>query len=343
MNITLKNSKVAIFSDLHLGIYGNSELWHSVALNWSEWIVNDLVKRGITDIFFLGDFFHNRTEISVQTIHVASQILNNFSDFNMIMIVGNHDAYYKTRSDVHSLALLNGHKNLTIVDKKLTINQFGKTLLFVPWNSELPDDKFDYIFGHFEIQNFKMNNFKVCDHGLSASDFLESRTSNVFSGHFHNRNSKKYNNGQIYYVGNTFPMDFADYENVKGYYILNLNDNSLDFIENKISPRYKKLFLSKFREYTPDDIKNNIVKLIVDVEANDKQLEKIQSYISKFKPFQFNTEYNTVTKTIKDVENIESIEIFDSIEEFIKELKLDSDKHKRIDNILKDLYERNKV
>lgn len=338
----LKKSKVAIFSDLHLGIYGNSESWHKVALEWANWIAKELNEKKIKDIFFLGDFFHNRSEISVQTIHVASQILDKLSDFNIIMIVGNHDAFYKNRSDIHSLALLNGHKNLTIVDKNLTISEFDKELLFVPWNSELPDGKFDYIFGHFEIQNFKMNNFKVCDHGMSSMDFIVSRTDTVFSGHFHHRNTKKYNEGSIHYIGNTFPMDFADVGNTKGYHILDIEDGNLEFFENTVSPKFKKITFSKIKDYKKEDFENNVVKLIVDIDATEKQVGKIQTYIAKFKPFQFNTEYNTTSKTVEDVEEIDSINLVESMEEFLTQLKLEAEKRKRVDKIIKDLYERNK-
>jgi DNA repair exonuclease SbcCD nuclease subunit len=338
----IKKSKVALFSDLHLGLYGNSESWHEVAKVWARWMVKELKKKKIKDILFLGDFFHNRSEISVQTIHVASEILDMFSEFNMIIIVGNHDAFYKNRADVHSLGLLRGHKNLTIVDQNIEINAFDKDLLFVPWNSELPEGKFDYIFGHFEIQNFKMNNFKVCDHGLSSMDFLASRTDTVFSGHFHHRNTKKYNEGSIHYIGNTFPMDFADAGNIKGYHILDIEDGSLEFFENTVSPKFKKITLSKLKSYTKVDFENNIVKLIVDVEATEKQVEKIQTYISKYKPFQFHTEYNTSTKTVDDVEELDSVDLLDSIDEFIEQLKMEDEKEKRVEKIMKELYERHK-
>jgi DNA repair exonuclease SbcCD nuclease subunit len=338
----IKKSKVALFSDLHLGLYGNSESWHEVAKVWARWMVKELKKKKIKDILFLGDFFHNRSEISVQTIHVASEILDMFSEFNMIIIVGNHDAFYKNRADVHSLGLLRGHKNLTIVDQNIEINAFDKDLLFVPWNSELPEGKFDYIFGHFEIQNFKMNNFKVCDHGLSSMDFLASRTDTVFSGHFHHRNTKKYNEGSIHYIGNTFPMDFADAGNIKGYHILDIEDGSLEFFENTVSPKFKKITLSKLKSYTKVDFENNIVKLIVDVEATEKQVEKIQTYISKFKPFQFHTEYNTSSKTVDDVEELDSVDLLDSIDEFIEQLKMEDEKEKRVEKIMKELYERHK-
>lgn len=337
----ISKNKVAIFSDLHLGIYGNSEVWHDVALKWADWIVSDLKKKKIKDILFLGDFFHNRSEISVQTIHVASIILDKLNKFNILMIVGNHDAYYKNRADVHSLGLISGHENITIVDKNLKLDAFGKKLLFVPWNTEIPDEKFDYVFGHFEIQNFKMNNFKVCDHGLSALDLL-TNTSTVFSGHFHNRNSKKYNEGNIHYVGNTFPMDFADVSNIKGYHILDIENENLEFVENIVSPKFKKLYLSKIKDYKKDDIENNIIKLVIDMDATDKQVEKIQAYVAKYKPFQLHTEYNTTTKNVDEVEEIDSVDLLDSIEEFIEGLKMEGEKETRVHQLMKDLYEKNK-
>lgn len=337
----LKKSKVAIFSDLHLGIYGNSELWHKIAIKWAEWIGEELHKQKVRDILFLGDFFHNRSEISVQTIHVASEILEVLSNFEIYMIIGNHDAYYKNRADVHSLGLLRGHPNLHIIDRPTIIPAFDKELLMVPWNAELLDGEFDYIFGHFEIQNFKMNNFKICDHGLSAKDLL-AKSENIFSGHFHHRNKKTYNEGTIHYVGNTFPMDFSDVGNIKGYYTLDVETNELEFFENTVSPKFKKILVSKIKEYKKEDYQNNIIKLVVDMSLTESQVEKVQIFISKFNPFQVHTEYNITTKTIEDVEEIDSIEVMDSITEFIDQMKLEDVKQTEVSKIMKGLYERNK-
>jgi DNA repair exonuclease SbcCD nuclease subunit len=336
----IKKAKTAIFSDLHLGLYGNSADWHTVALNWADWIVSDLKKRKIQDIFFLGDFFHNRSEISVQTIHVASELIAKFKDFNMHMIVGNHDAYYKNRSDVHSLGFLKGHDNITIVDDNLVVDAFGKKLLFVPWNHELPEGEFDYIFGHFEIQTFKMNNFKVCDHGLQVIDLLGTRTNTVFSGHFHLRSTKKYNEGTIHYVGNTFQHDFNDAGDAKGYHILNLETGDLEFVENKVSPQFVKIVLSKIKNYKAEDIKDNIVKLIIDKDIDDDKVNKFKIYLSNFSPFRLSVEYNVMSKTIGDVEQIDSIDILGMFDEFYEQLSLDAEKLERVKKINDELYEK---
>lgn len=336
----MKKPKVAIFSDLHLGLYGNSTEWHQIALNWADWIVADLKKKKISTIFFLGDFFHNRSEISVQTIHVASELISKFSEFELFMIIGNHDAYYKNRADVHSLGFLKGHDNITIIDENLEMESFGKKFLFVPWNKELPNGKFDYIFGHFEIQSFKMNNYKMCEHGFQVMDFLASRTSNVFSGHFHLRSTKKYNEGIIHYVGNTFHHDFNDTGDDKGYHILNLEDDSLEFVKNTVSPEFIKVPLSKIKEVEQKDIENNIIKLIIDKDVEDDKVEKVKIFLNKFSPFRLTAEYNVVTKTIGDVEQIDSIDIPGMFDEFYEQLDLKEDQLKRVKAINDELYDR---
>lgn len=337
----IKKTKVAIFSDLHLGIYGNSEKWHDTALKWADWMVEELSSKSIVDIFFLGDFFDNRTEISVQTLHVASKIIEKFKNFNMFMIIGNHDAFYKNRSDVHSLGMVKGHENIVLVDQIVEFERFDKKFLMVPWNNELPKAKYDYIFGHFEIQTFKMNNFTVCSHGLMPLDIL-SRGNLAFSGHFHNRNSKKYNEGTINYIGSCFSMDFSDVGNSKGYHILDIEDGSVEFIQNTVSPEFVKLNISNLSSMSRDLIKNNIVKLVIDTDIDEKKLEELQLAISKLEPWQFTTEHNVSSKTLDDVEVVDSINIADMFFEFYEKLGLDEKQLERVKKINEDLYNLNK-
>lgn len=335
----IKKTKVAIFSDLHLGVYGNSEKWHDTALKWAEWIVNELNQKKIKDILFLGDFFDNRTEISVQTIHIASQIIEKFKNFNLFMIIGNHDAYYKNRSDVHSLGMVKGYENITLIDENLEFGAFNKRFLMVPWNNDIPKSKYDYIFGHFEIQTFKMNNYTVCNHGLNPVDILIEKTNAVFSGHFHNRNSKKYNEGAIHYVGSCFPLDFSDEGNTKGYHILDVESGSIDFFENEVSPRFVKTYISKIKSLDVDSITNNIVKLVVDEEVDDIKLEKVTNILNKLKPWQLTIDHNVVNKSLNDVESVDSINIKEMFEEFYEQLGLEDDQLTRIEKIIEDLYE----
>ena len=74
-------SKVAIFSDFHLGIKQDSAIWHEIALTWCDWFVSEVKKNDIDTVVFLGDFFHTRNSISANTLHVASKILDKLKDF----------------------------------------------------------------------------------------------------------------------------------------------------------------------------------------------------------------------------------------------------------------------
>lgn len=94
--------KFAVFGDLHLGIKQDSTAWHEVALEWGERFIAELQSRNIKTAVFLGDFFHNRITVSVNTLYVASQFLDMFHEagIDLHMIIGNHDQYYLNDPEV---------------------------------------------------------------------------------------------------------------------------------------------------------------------------------------------------------------------------------------------------
>ena len=100
-----KQSKIAIVSDLHIGVHGDSSQWHEIALKWARWLDSELKRHEITDIMFCGDWYHNRSEISVSTLQVSAEILRILQNYNIIMITGNHDIFFKHRTDVNSLTI----------------------------------------------------------------------------------------------------------------------------------------------------------------------------------------------------------------------------------------------
>lgn len=285
-----QNSKIAVFSDLHLGVHLNSSTWHDVSLAWANWIKNELIDKDITDIIFCGDFFHSRSEITVNTLHHASSILDVFKDFNIIMITGNHDCFYKHDSRVNSISILNGRKNIEIIDKPCLKQIGSKELFFAPWGTTVQElQQCDIIFGHFEIESFKMNAYKMCEDGIKSKELLNYAPL-IISGHFHLREERKYDNGTILYVGCPFELDFGDTQTTKGYYILDLKDSSYTFYPNEISPKHIKMNLSElikidnFNQRGKDLFKNNIIKLAVDKIIDNNDLEKITVKLGGFKP-----------------------------------------------------------
>ena len=333
---TIKKNKVAIFSDLHLGVHSNSSEWHKYAIEWANWFREECRDKGIKDLIFCGDWHHNRSEISVNTLQVSADILDMFEEFNLIAITGNHDIYYKHRTDVNSLSIFKNRKNVTILEQYQTLEAFDKKLSFCPWNTPTKViEESDVIFGHFEIETFKMNAFKICEEGVRVKDLLK-KSSLIISGHFHTRHEKQFGAGTILYVGNPFQMDFGDAGNRKGYHILDLDTLEYEFFENNVSPCYEKITLSELVEegdITPivkNKISNNIVKLKVDKNISQDDMDILTAVFNKLQPEQLSIDYdinfNRILDNREDIEDLSGVDVEQAIEEFIGTMDLDDAK-----------------
>lgn len=320
----MNKDKVAIISDLHLGVHTNSPTWHEISLTWAKWLCAELQEKDIEEIFFCGDFFHSRSEITVNTLHVAASILEIFKSFKITLLAGNHDSFYKTDSRVNSISIFNGRPNINVIDKPTLVHKNNRDLFFAPWGTDLNDMKeCDMMFGHFEIESFKMNSFKVCDHGFKSTDLFKY-TNKIVSGHFHLRDEREYEKGTILYVGSPFELDFGDAGSSKGYYILDLKNLKYDFYENNISPKHQKIALSeliKLKDFKGDGskiFKNNIVKLSIDKNIETSDLDKLSAKISSFIPISITYDHVTVFDLSKDPEiDLSGVDIPHAIEEFV--------------------------
>ena len=333
--IKINKPRVGIVSDLHLGVHTNSTQWHDIATTWANWLASEFHRQNIKDIIFCGDWHHNRSEISVNTLQISADILDIFKDFNLIAITGNHDVYYKHRTDVNSLSIFKTRDNVTIFDKVTTFTAFDRTITMCPWNTNISDiPKSDVIFGHFEIETFKMNAYRVCEEGMSIKELLQ-RSDLVISGHFHIRHEKRFGSGTILYVGNPFQMDFGDADNYKGYYILDLDTLEYEFTENTISPHHNKILLSELvsDETITDEIRllfeNNIVKLKIDRNISQEDLNILTTKLNQLRPQSFSTEYDINYNKISNdnrEKDLSGIDITQAIVEFINLLEIDNKK-----------------
>lgn len=327
--------KYAVFSDLHLGVHQNSSSWHNIALEWVDWFVEDLKSRGIKDIIFTGDFFHSRSEISVNTIHVASRLLDKLNQFQVDMIPGNHDCYYKDKSEIHSLSILKGHSNIRIHDDLEVIGlSDNRTAAFCPWGIETENiPKADVIFGHFEIESFKMNSYKLCETGHKASQLLD-KSNLVFSGHFHYREEREYNEGKIIYVGCPFELDFGDRDTTKGYYILDTKNLTYEFVENNISPKHKKYTITDLIEsYSKgstleDLIDKKFVKVVLDKYINQEDLNILTAKLATYKPLSLIVDpavnFSYFSEDTEKDQDLSGIDISKAIIEFVNMMDINN-------------------
>lgn len=294
----MEKYKIAFFTDLHIGVHQNNERWLDVTYNWAKWFTSELKNKNIDKIIFGGDLFHYRDEINVKTLHFTDKLLDLFDDFDLYMIPGNHDAYYKDNASVHSLSILNNRKNIKVFDKPTSYDLAGKQIGFCPWGTsieEIPNDC-NLIVGHFELENFNFNNHKICEEGLKSLDVIK-KSKLIFSGHFHKRQQRTYNDGTIIYAGNPYEMDFNDINDQKGYYILDFEqeDITYDFFENNISPIHVKVNLTELEKLKTIAKKrgwsNLSIKVVIDKDIKINLLDKIISSINFEGPFALTTDY----------------------------------------------------
>lgn len=332
----MPNSQIAIFSDLHLGVHMNSQAWHNISTEWANWIAKELKEKQIKEIVFCGDFFHSRSEITVNTLHHASNILDYFKDFKVYMLAGNHDSFYKNNCSVNSIRAFSGRNNIIVIDSPKLIQIGGRECFFAPWGTSLEElQECDILFGHFEIETFKMNSFKLCEHGFKSKDLINFAPL-VISGHFHLREERKYNKGTILYVGCPFELDFGDEGSTKGYYILDTQTCKYEFYPNEISPRHVKINLSDLIEINNISeagqviFKNNMVKIGIDKSISTRDLDKLTIKLHNFKPLNLivdnSVSFDRFGADLEQNVDLSGVDITKAISDFVDMLDIDNKK-----------------
>jgi DNA repair exonuclease SbcCD nuclease subunit len=347
----LIKSKIAMFSDIHIGCHGASAVWHNISLDFAKWVCKELKAQDIKDIVIPGDVLDDRNEVAVTTLQYLSEFFNIFEDFNIIITVGNHDCYYTRRADIHSLNTLNEWPNITVIDELTNVTIHDKSISFCPWHTDPSDiPKSDIIFGHFDIQSFKMASNKICERGVKSADLLD-KADLIVTGHYHLTQLRNYKNGKILYLGSPYEMNWGEVASPKGIYLLDVNTLDFEFIENEVSPKHKKIYLSELiaaGTITPEiqkDFDGNIIKFIVDIDAGATKVDALIKKFYLFKPLELKIEYEYAQQfklSDKDEFDFQGVNVQNDMVEFIQGLE-EVDIKEDVINYLKDIYRRAEV
>jgi hypothetical protein len=247
-------SKILLISDTHLGLGfpNSSEKWFKIHQEYFQDFFLPLIKKELTEndiIVHLGDLFDNRSVVQINILNFAQNVLEKMAKICPVhIIIGNHDLYNKATNDVNTVKLYKYIPNISVYEEPQKIEFNGKSILMLPWVEKKKSQieilkKYsgtDYLFCHSDLNGAKMHLSSVAHKNSDKIDIEEfSGYRNVYSGHLHIvQNTKNFT-----YVGNPFEMDRNDLGNQKGIYILDTITGSHEFIENKISPRFKKVWV----------------------------------------------------------------------------------------------------
>lgn len=340
-------SKVALITDTHFGARSDSIPFDNFFRKfYMEKFWPEIDKRGITTIFHLGDCFDRRKYINFNTLKSCREYFFDQAakrNINVVMIVGNHDTFFKNTNDVNSPGLLlQDYNNITAYSGPVEYGIGGLSILLMPWicsenynecMEAIKISKSSVMFGHLEIAGFQMYKGHENEEGFDPKIF--ERFSLVCSGHFHHRSSS----GNINYLGNPYELTWADYEDPRGFHIFDTSTTELEFIQNPYTI-FKKIYYDDTKEIeVPEGIDNSHIKLIVVNKTDFYKFDQFIERLEKSNPLEL--------KIIEDMSEFEAealgseeVDLEDTLtllSQYVDNLDTDADKD-RIKTLMKTLY-----
>ena len=353
-------SKIYLVGDTHIGLgYPNNvDKWFKVHQQYFSEFLIPLLKKEVKEgdiIVHLGDLFDNRNVIPINLLNYGMDIVEEISKIAPLhIIIGNHDLWSKSASEINTIRPFRYIPNVYIYDKTTKIEYNGIKICMMPYiESRLEQIKLinefkdcDYLFCHSDLNGCKMHLTSVAHKNSDKIDITDFKPfKKVRSGHIHLVQS----NEQFTFVGSIFQMDRNDTGDQKGIFSIDTNTGEETFYPNKISPVFKKFRivseddidkldeLKDTKDYIDLQISNNLLvsnrklrrKLEVMLErGNFASVEYIDDITKESIDGEVISESNTTELDENGVEISVQLEYEEYIKEYIIKQKYDNDKFK---------------
>ena len=273
--------KVACFTDIHFGLRNNSRQHNTDCEEFVLWFIKEAKKAKCETCIFLGDWHHHRASINVSTMNYTMSNLEFLSKAftNVFVIMGNHDLFYRDKREINSVAFGSLYDNIHIVNSIFTEGDVS----IIPWLvqdewKEMPGIKSRYIFGHFELGGFQMNQLIAMPDtgGLQKAHFKNQEY--VFSGHFHSRQQQK----NVIYMGNTFPHNYSDtWQDDRGMMILEWGKKPI-YKAWPNAPSFKTLNLSTLVDDPEKYLKpKTYIRVTLDIDISYEEATHIKQVFTE--------------------------------------------------------------
>ena len=348
-----KNMKVALITDQHFGGKQDSQNFSNyIEVFYREQFFPFLFDNNITTVIDLGDTFDRRKFVNFNTLNQVRQFYFDVfleHDIKLHSIVGNHSTYYRNTNSVNSSDLLYGHyDNVSTYASPETIHVGGVDIDLLPWiNTENYDETMSFIkksesqiaLGHLEVQGFAMYKGYNAEDGIPKELFTGYEL--VCSGHYHHKSSK----GNIHYLGAPYEITWSDYDDPRGFHVLDTETREIEYIRNRFRLFEKIYYDDENTDYSIVDAgyyKNKIVKLIVENKSNVNQFEDFVDRLYKAELTdltiledlsEYSARFNDDEETDVEVGNTSAF-----LEEYVDGMNVNEEKTK-IKKLLKVIYD----
>ena len=337
--------KVGLICDTHYGARKGSKLFHDYFEQFYKNIFFPTLEQyGITTVIHMGDAFDSRKSIDYQSLEWAKRVVfEPLKNYEVHMIVGNHDSYYKNTNNTNSpQLLLKDYPNIQTYSSPTEIKVGNLDVLLLPWicmeNEEqslkmIKKTKAKVAMGHLELQGFRVNRSIVMEHGLEADLF--SNFKKVFSGHYHTRSD----NGTVFYTGNPYEIYWTDVNDTRGFTIFDTETLEHTYINNPYKMFHNIYYEdTNYQTFDTREYENKIVKVVVRKKSDTKKFEKFidKLYASNIAELKIIENFD-----IQEPENFEAFENEDTISilnRYIEEAEINLDKS-IIQKMMQEIYQ----
>lgn len=346
--------KLCLLGDTHFGCRNDHLSFHDYfAKFYSEVFFPYLDKHKIDTVVQFGDLFDRRKYINFVTLSRAREY---FFDpmaergIDLHVFVGNHDTFYKNTNDVNSPdLLLKDYSNITVYNEPAVISPGDLDIALLPWvNSSNYQESLDFIentraqvlFGHLELAGFEMYRGAFNDHGMSADLFRKFDI--VATGHYHHKSSR----GNIHYLGTPYEMTWSDFQDTRGFHILDTETREMEFIQNP-NRMFNKIHYSD-QDKSMDDVldidldmyQNTFVKVIVQNKNNPYWFDLFIDRLEKNGVVDLQVVEDHFNLNLEDDEDIvnEAEDTLTILRKVVEQVDSGSVPKKELDNFLSSLY-----
>ena len=341
---------IALITDQHFGARNDSVHF----LDFYEKFYRDtffptLEENDVKRVYILGDTFDRRKYVNFYSLKRTKEM---FFDplydggYEVMMLAGNHDTYFKNTNEVNSIRLLlQEYPNITVIDKPET----DSGICLIPWMCaenfeecirEMERTTADICCGHFEIAGFAMYRGMPSEEGLDRGMFR--KFNHTFSGHYHHKSS----DGDIHYVGNPYELTWQDYNDPRGFHVLDLDADTLEFIGNpnrmfhRIVYDDKASSINEIMAMELNQYKDKYVKVVVTNKTNPYLFDKFMNNLYGINPADVTIveDANLLTEEMENDTIDEAEDTLTIINKYVDALQNDGIDNGKLKNMMRELY-----
>jgi len=343
--------KIALITDTHWGVRNDQLAFLDNNKRFiDEVFLPYLDAHSIRTVIHLGDLVDRRKYLNINT---AKRLRSDFIQplhargIRAHLIIGNHDTYYKNTNSVNSIREFYEH-DFTIYESAAEVEFDGVPILFIPWIcDDNRDDTLKLIgttnaqiaLGHLELAGFEMYRGSPVSHGDDR--VLFDRFDLVCSGHYHHRSTA----GNIHYLGSHAEFTWSDYDDPKGFHILDTETREVAFVENPFK-MFRKVWYND-KDKTSEEVMDRdfskyagaYVKLIVSNKDNPFVFDLFTTKLYEAQPLEV-----TIVEDHRNMDSIDEKDLLNEAEDtltilskYIGTIESNVD-NKELDKLMRSLY-----